>query len=69
MTIEVPEPRYQIVRKSDGIDTLHVNAREECNLDDADHVETITPARAVELKMGGHARLCRHCFPAEEPST
>ena len=56
------EPQY-VLNKNEGIDTLHRNPREECNLDDAEGRVTIDALTAKAMKAGGHVRLCKHCKP------
>ena len=60
------QPRYILVDQ-DGIDTLHRNALEQCNLDDSARDKQIDEGTALAMKMGGHARLCNHCW--DEPAT
>ena len=47
----------------DGADTLHRNAREECNLDDSRKRETVDPDTADALLTMGTAHKCQHCWP------
>lgn len=56
--------RYVIVRR-DGIDVLHRNPGEQCNLDDTDADQVVDEAKALSLKLGGYVRLCGHCYPPE----
>jgi hypothetical protein len=59
------EPRY-IVNENDGIDTLHRNNSEKCNVDDAEGAKAVDPLTARALERGGHIRLCGHCYPKDE---
>lgn len=52
--------RYIVVRK-DGIDVLHVNPREECNLDDTEADQVLTEDEAEMAINLGTARACGHC--------
>ena len=56
-----PAPRYLLVPK-DGIDTLHRDPTESCQMDDTEREESVDEATALKLKVGGYARLCRHCW-------
>jgi hypothetical protein len=60
--------RY-VLNRNEGIDTLHADPLEECNVDDAVGVESLDEATALKMKRGGFARLCKHCerhWPREE---
>jgi hypothetical protein len=59
------EPRY-VINQNDGIDTLHRNNSEKCNVDDADGAKAVDPLTARALERGGHIRLCGHCYPKDE---
>ena len=61
------ETAYFVLNRNEGIDTLHRNPREECNVDDVEGRETIDHATYESMKAGGHARCCRHCHQ-EDPS-
>ena len=67
MTDNRPPSRYVIVPK-DGIDVLHRDPREQCNVDDAARKTVVDEARALTMKLGGYVRLCGHCYE-EEPAT
>ena len=58
---ERPAPRYLLVPK-DGIDTLHRDPGESCQMDDTKREETVDETTALALKRGGYVRLCRHCW-------
>ena len=60
------ESAYFVLNRNEGIDTLHRNPREECNVDDIEGRETIDETTYNALKAGGE-RLCRHCHQ-EEPT-
>lgn len=59
-----PETRYVVVNR-DGIDTLHRNAGEACNLDDTIADQKVDEATALRMKLGGFVRLCQHCYASE----
>ena len=52
---------YYVLNVNDGIDTLHKNPREECNVDDMDGRQVIDEATYLAKKRGGFDKLCRHC--------
>jgi hypothetical protein len=54
------DDRYVVVKK-DGIDTLHVNPREECNLDDTELDRELTEDEAEAALNIGTVRACGHC--------
>ena len=56
-----------VLNPNDGIDTLHADALEECNLDDSPDKRAVDPDTADRLMRGGLVRRCRHCNP--EPTT
>lgn len=62
---DVQRPDVYVLNRNVGIDTLHRNPSEVCNTDDAEDRQTIDEATALKLKLGGYARLCEHCYPAE----
>ena len=64
---ERPPIRYLLVPK-DGIDVLHRDPGEQCQMDDTENEESIDASTYEAMKAGGHARLCRHCHPQEDPS-
>ena len=64
---ERPAARYLLVPK-DGIDTLHRDPTESCQMDDTQREEVVDEATALKLKLGGYERLCRHCWAEEEPT-
>lgn len=61
------EHRY-VLNSNPGLDIVHVDPVEECNLDDAEAREDIEPARAAELVRTGQARYCEHCGLADAGS-
>ena len=63
MTIEP----YYVLNRNEGIDTLHRNPREECNVDDAEGRETVDAETADALLALGDTRRCAHCYQ-EDPS-
>jgi hypothetical protein len=60
------ESPYFVVNRNAGVDTLHENPREECNVDDAEGRATVDPATGAALKASGDIHLCRHCIEQEE---
>ena len=61
------EPFY-VLNQNDGVDTLHRDPREECNVDDAEGRSSIDPATGAALEASGDIHLCRHCIATEEPT-
>ena len=57
--------RYRVVPK-DGIDVLHRNSSESCNLDDTEAEVEVDESTALAMKLNGHVRLCGHCYPPEQ---
>ena len=55
------ESAYFVLNRNEGMDTIHRNPREVCNVDDADGRETIDEATYEALKARGAAVECRHC--------
>lgn len=53
---------YWVLNKNEGVDTVHRNGREECNLDDAEGRQTIDALTAAKLLENGEAKPCRHCL-------
>jgi hypothetical protein len=62
MTVEP----YFVLNRNEGVDTLHRNPREECNVDDAVDRQTIDPDTAEALLKSGAAVRCLHCYPKED---
>jgi hypothetical protein len=59
------EPIYRLNRNA-GVDTLHVeHPWEECNVDDADGVETVDEMTAEAMLVRGDAVPCQHCQPLQ----
>ena len=58
----MPDDRYVVTRRS-GVDTLHRNPREECNLDDSERDEQVDEFTAEALILNGDAIACGHCNP------
>ena len=56
-----PDIRYLVTTKK-GIDTLHMNPGEQCNLDDSDNDQEIDEFTAEALLQRGDARRCQHCL-------
>lgn len=53
--------RYVLVHK-DGVDTLHCNPVEQCNLDDSRRDEDVDEFTAEAMLNQGHAKRCEHCW-------
>ena len=60
------EPVYRVTRRV-GVDTVHRNPGEQCNLDDTDADHVVDEDRALELIQRGDARGCRHCWLDIDP--
>ena len=58
---------YFVLNRNEGVDTIHVEPREECNVDDAEDRQTIDPDTAEALLKSGQAVRCQHCYQ-EEPA-
>ena len=67
MTDQAHEP-YFVLNRNEGIDTLHENPREECNVDDAEDRTTLDPVTGRALKESGDIHLCGHCITQENPT-
>lgn len=59
---------YYVLNKNDGVDTLHRDPREQCNVDDADGRTTIDAITGAALEASGDIHLCGHCITMEEPA-
>ncbi len=55
------EPRY-VLNRNEGIDTLHRNAGESCNLDDSQGRQNVDSETADALLEMGEAKRCLHCY-------
>ncbi len=64
MTDKRREP-YYVLNVNDGMDTLHRDPREECNLDDADGRQTVDAVTVDAMLSKDQARRCAHCWPDE----
>lgn len=53
---------YYVLNRNEGIDTVHRNPREECNVDDAEDRQTIDALTAIRLLDNEEAKPCRHCI-------
>ena len=53
---------YYVLNVNDGMDTLHRDPREVCNVDDAEGRQTIDATTADALLLRGDARQCEHCY-------
>lgn len=55
------QDRWVLVEQ-DGVDTVHRNAREECNLDDTASDQAIDFIAAERMLLSGDAVPCQHCL-------
>lgn len=46
----------------DGIDTIHRNPGEQCNLDDSKNDRVVGEDEALAAIASGDARPCQHCM-------
>lgn len=58
---ERPAARY-ILSQRDGVDTLHRDPLEVCNVDDAADASNIDEFSAEAMLLRGDARACKHCL-------
>ena len=58
--------RFVLNLNEHGMDVVHRNPREECNLDDAEGRETIDEATYHALLEHQAALPCRHCTEGTE---
>ncbi len=59
-------PVRYILNVNDGMDTMHRDPIESCNLDDADRRQTVDAETADALLATDQVRRCRHCFSVDE---
>ena len=52
---------YFVLNRNEGMDTIHRNPREECNVDDALDREKVDIGTAVAMVASGQAVPCQHC--------
>lgn len=57
---------YYVLNRNDGVDTLHRNPREECNVDDIEGRDTLDLVTGRALETSGDIAKCRHCYPETE---
>lgn len=57
------EPRYLVTLIPDGLDVLHRNPGDSCELDADYGCQSIDPDTADALQSMGEARQCQHCWP------
>lgn len=60
---------YYVLNKNDGVDTLHRDPREECNVDDAEGRSMLDPTTGRALEESGDIHLCGHCIAQENPTS
>ncbi len=65
MTEKRRKPYYVLNRNPDGVDVLHRDPREVCNVDDSEGRQTIDFATADAMLTTTQVRRCRHCWPDE----
>lgn len=53
---------YFVLNVNEGVDTLHRNPREECNVDDATDRQRVDAETADAMLTSGQARSCEHCM-------
>ncbi len=53
---------YYVLNENDGMDVLHRDPREECNIDDADGRQTVDAKTVDALLSKDQARRCGHCW-------
>lgn len=56
---------YWVLNRNEGVDTIHRNPREQCNVDDADGRQTIDSEAADALLAHSAVRRCQHCMEEE----
>ncbi len=54
---------YYVLNINDGVDVLHRDPREVCNVDDAEGRQTIDFATADAMLTTDKVRRCAHCWP------
>lgn len=54
-----------VLNRNEGVDVLHPDPREECNLDDSKGRTVVDAATGQALLEAGTADLCLHC--GEQP--
>lgn len=59
---------YYVLNRNEGMDTVHRNPREECNVDDADGRQTIDEATALKLSLSKDVARCQHCWADPAPT-
>lgn len=57
--------RFYLVRKG-GVDTMHHNPTEQCNLDDSTRDQEVDEFTAEAMLARGDARPCQHCMKGGE---
>jgi hypothetical protein len=59
------KPDRFILNRNEGVDIVHRDPVEECNVDDADGRESVDAKTAAALIASGQARACEHCIESE----
>ena len=67
-TLQDPDDYWVVNTNPNGLDIVHRNPREECNLDDARGRDVIDAETADALLSIGEARRCEHCCGANPPT-
>jgi hypothetical protein len=57
---------YYVLNVNDGIDTVHRNPREKCNVDDAKGRQTVDEETAHAVLAMKEAIRCQHCWTETE---
>lgn len=57
------EPRYYLNPSDDGLDVIHRDPVEECNVDQIKGRVKIDALTADAMLARDQARACRHCIP------
>jgi hypothetical protein len=56
---------YYVLNRNDGVDTLHRNPREQCNVDDAEGRDTLDTITGDALMRTDDIHKCGHCIGEE----
>ena len=58
-----------VLNRNEGLDVLHPDPREECNVDDADGRTKVDAATGQAMLVAKSAILCSHCGEAPNLNT
>lgn len=53
---------YFVLNRNEGLDTIHRNPREECNVDDVEGRQVVDAETADAMLAHDQARRCEHCY-------